>query len=144
MPNRTRISLDELEKKTVFTVPEGYFDQLPATVSQRVQSHATWASWTFSGWLRLSAGFACVVFICALAYLFYVRSGGDPAQRLAQVPDQEIIEYLHLHGELSQHEWIETAAKAGVQLDDVVIQELDPNQEMLLEELDQQTLEELM
>ncbi len=88
MHAKKRISLDDLEKKPVFTVPEGYFDQLPAQISRRIQPAGKWRLITLPAWLRYSTGVAVMALVALLGYWFYPSSQADPAQVMAEVPEK--------------------------------------------------------
>ena len=89
-------NLEDRPRQHPFQVPEGYFDELPQRIQQRVRQQATvpgWLQWVQSQRLAL-ATVACAVLV-VLGFLFVQRPESRQAAVLIQDLSQtEIIAYL--------------------------------------------------
>ena len=88
--------LDEIPKKNIFKVPEGYFEKLPTVIQSRVagEAHAT-AGWSWGLTLKL----ALPVVVFALAGIFWLRSGPerppvDVTAELAAIAPEDLQRYI--------------------------------------------------
>lgn len=86
--------LDDIPKKQIFHVPEGYFEDLPLRIQTRVaQTKATTHSMRTlrRGW-RLA--FAAIIVIGTVVFFLRRPSPKDAESILATVETQDLIEYL--------------------------------------------------
>ncbi len=87
--------LEDIKAKQVFTVPDGYFDQLPSRVQARVATPEKQAVFSFPVVLK----YALPVVALAIAVIFWmqrhdVNTTQDVHQLLAEIPTADIIDYL--------------------------------------------------
>src|SRR5690606_7786940 len=91
-------NLDGLPKKQPYQVPEDYFDKLPNRIMQRVTAEPK-PAWNWLPILPapLRMALASVVLLLAFVGVFFLNHDvavtSEPNQ-LAQVSDQEIMDYL--------------------------------------------------
>jgi len=145
MPEGKKTSLEDVSRKPPFAAPDGYFESLPGVISRRVQEAAPAARYR-TGQLGWSFGLAALALLCVLGYWIYsyTAAPSEPLQPLTTVSNQELVEYLATHADISAEEWMETAGEAGVRLDEVPWQVPVTDPALLLEELDPEALEELL
>lgn len=94
---RKNVKLEELEKKNIHSVPEGYFDRLPQIIqSKAVESKAKPATLRGYG-IALKYALPAVLIVVMSVYLL-VRNDETqpltPQELLAQVSTEEIVDYL--------------------------------------------------
>ncbi len=113
--------LEEIPKKAVFEVPEGYFEKLPSRIAARIEAERTAAStgwWPEFGWapaLRLALP---VVIVAAIAIFLYRLgpSSSEPEQILASVSTEALYEFLE-ESDLTTDELIETIDAEGFDIE---------------------------
>jgi hypothetical protein len=128
--------MDKQEKNTPFKVPEGYFEQLPLNVSEKIDNRD-------KGFLGISPLFskpiwlaAPTVFVLLLLMLVYKPWESKPSvatsidMELAQVSNEEIKAYLLENGiteiELFEHfEEYDATDKVLTELPDISAEELE-------------------
>jgi hypothetical protein len=143
MQHKKKIQLEDLEKKQVYTVPENYFENLPANIRRRTNTSRHSVKPSFS-WARYSAGLAGLFLVLLAGYLWFTRSQArTPDQLIAELAYSEIIDYLQTQ-ELSQADIIEIASDAGITFESQPFRPADINSELLLEEADAELLQEYM
>jgi hypothetical protein len=87
--------LEDIPKKQPFTVPEGYFDDLPMRIQARLQkpeAHPFWSTnWGLS--LKLTVP---VLAIGVVAILFWniPTQSKDPFAKLDTIPSEQLLAYL--------------------------------------------------
>jgi hypothetical protein len=87
--------LEDIPKKQPFTVPEGYFDDLPMRIQARIQkpeAHPFWSTnWGLS--LKLTVP---VLAIGVVAILFWniPTQSKDPFAKLDTIPSEQLLAYL--------------------------------------------------
>lgn len=142
---KNKLHLDDLNKQRVFSVPDGYFEQLPTQIQQRVTSQTAKRSVFSLSWVRYGVSFAGVLLVLLTGYLFYPTSDGassvQPQTTLADVSDEEIIQYLQ-QADLSQAELIEIAGQTGVMPESSLPDKMDA--ETIEDAVDAAFLEEYM
>jgi hypothetical protein len=90
------MKLEDIKKKNIYSVPNRYFDQLPARIQSRVQEKKS----VFGFTLDWSLAFKLAVPALALVFiLFYFGvstnySGQSAEELLAQVSTDDLIAYL--------------------------------------------------
>ncbi len=145
MPAKKPFSLTDLEKKPVFELPDGYFEQLPSAIQRKIASQKSAKVWVLPAWLRYSLSFASLALLLLVGYILYPRLSShtsNPTQMLSQASDEEIINFLRNSGEISQQEWIEVATHADVRVESPVLKNLPFTEESVVEEIDPYILEE--
>lgn len=123
--------LEDIPKKTIFEVPDGYFDKLPSAIQARVASKQPVLSPRFSYALR----FAVPALVLALVAVIWFRPSTQPKTAediLAGIQTEALIDYL-ANSEMRLEEMInasdfseeDVAAIEGavydIQLDDEVL-----------------------
>ena len=87
-----KYKLDDIEKKKVFDVPEGYFEDLPMKIQKRIESEST--SKMAIAWPKWSVALAASLTLIAV-FLFVIPSNDVNAEDLlASVTQEELIAYL--------------------------------------------------
>ena len=98
--------LEEIPKKNVFEVPDGYFDQLALKIQAKTETISpakrTSFSWTFA--LR----YAVPVVLLAIGSIIVLRPKAvqDTEELLASIPTEHLIAYLH-ESEIGEAELLE-------------------------------------
>lgn len=93
--------LDDIDKKEVFQVPEGYFEDLPMRIQKRVDSEKPVTRQQFiPKWgLALASSIALIV-----TFVFVFNNNGpSPEDMLAEVSQDELVAYLE-QMELDEYE----------------------------------------
>ena len=87
-------NLENIPKKHVFEVPEGYFDRLPGIIQARVSEEKRETLWTFP--LRLSLRYALPVLAIAVAvFFFWNKPVSQPTEELlASIDSASLVAFL--------------------------------------------------
>ena len=105
-----------------FTVPEGYFSSLQQRILARTASTekpvGTIIKPIKRNWLKYAAA-ACVTLVLGSVLVFNSRENSFEAQ-LSSIPDQEIINYLQVHSDMSDTPMIMESLMQTVNLNDNV------------------------
>ena len=101
------MKLDEIPKKNLFEVPDGYFDGLPMQIKARVAENLPARGLPY--W-NLALRYAVPVVIAgfALAYFLIPKSLKQTEELLATVSSEHLIAYLH-ETDISENELLEVA-----------------------------------
>ena len=104
-----RINLDTIQTLVPtdgFQVPDGYFAELTNKIHLKTQENNSLNKKKniFSSWVSYSA--AASVAIVAGVFLYFNSSVYSINQKLADIPDQEIINYLQIHSTLADTPYI--------------------------------------
>lgn len=83
--------LDDIDKKEVFKVPEGYFEDLPLKIQQRVSTERQPQRLRVPAW---SLALAASVLLLVTFIFILPESTPNTEELLAQIPQDEIIAYL--------------------------------------------------
>jgi hypothetical protein len=146
MQEKRKFKVDDLEKKQVFSVPEGYFEALPGQISHKMGQTQRRVHWVMLPLFRYGAALACVCLIILIGY-FKTKSPVSelvqPEAILSQVSGQDILLYLQ-QTEISQYELVERASEANITIEENALKDLEVNHELLLEETDPDLIEELI
>ncbi|MES2730169.1 MAG: hypothetical protein V4714_00405 [Bacteroidota bacterium] len=140
-PDKNPFRLDDMEKQNIFSVPDGYFETLPSIIQAKAIKPRLELIWF--GWRRWSVAFASVALLLMGIWFFTHNQTTTPAQNLAKVSSQEIIDYLK-ESDITQNELIESESDAGINMDQSLLQQLDVSEDTLLENLDTQDVEDLI
>ena len=138
--------LDDIPKKNIYKVPDGYFEKLPGIIQSRIAEKEESRGWSWS-W-SLSLKLALPVAIIAVAGIFWFRSTDtavDIPYELAQIAPEQLEQYLTMHdalydSDLSTDEIVESGEwnKADVQqLEDSVYSEYQATHQQIQKALDQ-------
>ena len=108
----TRITIEQAETGSAFIVPEGYFDQLQNKIlaktvgANEVQPEAK-VRRLVSGWFKYAAA-ACITAVVATGVYLNSRHNKSQSieQQLAEIPEQEIVNYLQAYSSLGDGEVI--------------------------------------
>jgi len=88
-----KYKLDDIEKKSGYKVPEGYFEELPLKIQQRIQSESTQSkTLKVPSWSLAMA--ASVVIILTSVFLLFQGKDNAAEELLAEVPEEDLIAYL--------------------------------------------------
>jgi hypothetical protein len=85
--------LENIPKKTVFTVPDGYFDKLPADIQYRVSAKDAATQW--SQLYSYSLRYALPLVVVAAVVFYYAQSRPDTEAILATVETTDLILFIH-------------------------------------------------
>lgn len=105
-----------------FTVPEGYFSSLQQRILAKTETIEepveTFIKPIKSNWIRYAAA-ACVTLVLGTALIFNSQNTSFESQ-LSSIPDQEIINYLQVHSDMSDTPMIIESLTQTVNLNDRV------------------------
>jgi hypothetical protein len=97
--------LEDIPKKNIYEVPDGYFDQLALKIQARIEVSSPSRSvgaWT----LALRYALPAVIVAIALVFIFRPGSMQDPEQLLASIPTEHLVAYLD-DSEISEQDLLE-------------------------------------
>ncbi len=101
--------LEDIDKKNIFKVPEGYFEELPSIIHSRVSKPSSQATPWFTFALRYALP-ACV-FILAVVWYYNNQTQStqtqDVEEMLASIDTNSLIEYLD-EREISLNDLLDT------------------------------------
>lgn len=126
-----KIKLDDISKKTPFEVPEGYFDQLMVDIQDKVTQQEK-RRWVSLPQVRLALAGSFVA-ILVLVMVFFPQNSTAPSaeQLLAEVSDEELMEYLDLN-DISEYDLVD-----GIDADEIdALWESDGLENLELDETD--------
>ncbi len=83
--------LDEIPKKTLFEVPEGYFDQLPGRIQARISEPEPQVAW---GRLSLRYAMPLIIAGAVATFLLTNRPEGTPEEVIASIESEQLVAYL--------------------------------------------------
>lgn len=101
-----KFKLENLPKRNVYQVPEGYFDKLPSVIMQRVEpaGESRVRSWFGLRYYSLRVALATLVTGGILATGLYLNqtpaSEPAPVASLSEIPNEEIMQYLLASGKV--------------------------------------------
>jgi hypothetical protein len=129
--------LEDIPKKTLFEVPEGYFDRLPGVIQARVASQQPESAW--SGYGRVALRFALPVVVIAAAAVFFLNNpeAASTEELLASIESEQLVAYLE-ETEVNTDDLLEFAP---LEAEEVQALEEDAFGEYILEEIDLEELE---
>ncbi|MBI3481734.1 MAG: hypothetical protein HY015_01935 [Bacteroidetes bacterium] len=115
--------LDEIPKKNVFEVPDGYFDRLALKIQSRteelspVKSIPTWN-------LALRYVLPIVLIAVALIFIFKPKATQDTEHLLASVSSEQLVEYLN-ESDITEQDLLEAINFDDVDADSLSVQVQD-------------------
>ncbi len=129
--------LEDIPKKTLFEVPEGYFDRLPGVIQARVASQQPESAW--SGYGQMAVRFALPVVVIAAAAVFFLNNpeAASTEELLASIESEQLVAYLE-ETEVNTDDLLEFAP---LEAEEVQALEEDAFGEYILEEIDLEELE---
>ena len=97
--------LEDIPKKNIFEVPEGYFDQLALNIQSKTEIIKPSRSF-FS--LNFALRYITPVLLAAIAvvYLVNTRTVQSTEELLSSIPSEHLIDYLH-ESEISEQDLLE-------------------------------------
>ncbi len=138
---RESFRLDNLEKKNIYQVPNGYFDDLPGIIQSKVVKKAPFYTTNiFKVTTRYALPAICLVLLVVYAGLFRTQSEIENYDSLlSSVSDEELLAYLN-ESDISVEEIIESVGEEEIALG------FDSDAASLIEELtiDDENLDELI
>lgn len=124
------MKLDDIKKENIYTVPDKYFDQLPARIQSRINEKAPISAlhWNWGWWYKLAIpAIAMIVLVVYFGRVDRVLNQ-DAESILAQVSTEDVIAYL-ADMDLSTTEIIESMDLENLELDfydeSPILQEID-------------------
>lgn len=134
--------LDDIPKKNIYEVPEGYFDKLPTVIQSRIAQQDGGRSPFFSFSLRFALPALALVIIVGVWLLNSSEDDVNAEQLLASVDTSELVAYLE-ESDITTDELLETVS---LNQDDVSaiesnVYRIDADQSELDELLDEYSLE---
>ena len=96
--------LDDIPKKNIFEVPDGYFDRLPLKIQAKVETATT--KHFLSVW-NLALRYALPVVIVAVALVYYFKPKSYQTEELlAEISNEHLVAFLS-ESEINEHELLE-------------------------------------
>ena len=113
--------LEDIPKKNIFEVPEGYFDRLPGIIQARVSEQRPTYGW-LPPWSVPVRFAVAVLMMMAVGVFWYTPgslSGTDKIKsELASINPDQLVEYLDEH-ELATEDLVERIAWSADDLNDL-------------------------
>lgn len=87
--------LDDIPKKNIFNVPDGYFDKLPTKIQSRInESQGTERTIYWMRTLRLATSVILVLLVAGIFWYNQQGNSSDALKLLSSVDTSELISYL--------------------------------------------------
>ena len=128
--------LEDIPKKDIFTVPEGYFDKLPGVIQARVATPARRLEWLPALSWKVALP-AMAVVAAGIFWLTGPAEPGDAESILASVETHDLVAYLSESEDVSLDDVLES-----VEFDDHDLEEIET--EVYVLDLDDGDMENLM
>lgn len=124
--------LDDIPKKNIYEVPDGYFDQLALKIQARTE--VITPSRSVSQWrLALRYALPAVIVAAALLFIFRPKAMEDTEQLLASIPTEHLVSYLD-ESDISEQDLLEIIKFDDTDADSLNVQVQD---EYLLNDIDE-------
>lgn len=134
------MKLEDLNKKNIFNTPDGYFDQLPSRIQNRVTEHkSTWETPVVKYGLR----YALPAILLVVLVYFSVRMDNNENTDLTGTTTVELIEYLS-YNEVTTEQIHEVYNLDNHDLKELFSEDLEFGEEVLQDELLKEDLELLL
>ena len=127
--------LEDIPKKTIFEVPEGYFDKLPGVIQSRIAEKNPVRERASYFALSLRYALPAIVLIAASIFVYqnyYNSQASDVESILASVDSQDLVDYLD-EDEVSMEYILEDVSAGEINPDELNTMELDFSDVDLLE-----------
>lgn len=125
--------LDEIPKKTLFEVPEGYFEKLPGRIQDRISGQEP-SRWPIVGpaWGKFGVRYALPMAILVAVGLFILNNRPElsPEDVIAGIESDQLVAYLQ-DTEINTDDLLETV---NLDADEVINLELDAFGDMMFDE----------
>ena len=113
-------NLENIPKKNIFEVPEGYFDKLPGVIQTRVTERDTSPAWR--GTWSWSVRYALPILVLAGIGIFWYQTGSDTPvdvdEELGKIQPSQLGMYLEDH-DLTTEDLVETVTWSTRDLNDL-------------------------
>ncbi|MDN4164856.1 hypothetical protein QWY31_05045 [Cytophagales bacterium LB-30] len=139
--------LEQRERKDYFAIPEGYFDELPIKIMERLPVSRESKAWNQLWFWQLSGSLFLTAVLLIGYWLIPTQMPLNAESLLAEVPREAIIEYIQNQG-IGTDEIMENISLEEVEFDEVyLLHDVGPffdkkNIDRLLEQY--QTTDELL
>ncbi|MBL7856548.1 MAG: hypothetical protein JNM57_02575 [Cyclobacteriaceae bacterium] len=137
--------LEEIPKKEIFTVPEGYFDKLPGIIQSRITDNSKRKMERPAFFYALRYAVAVVLlFIVAVVWFSRNQDPADAESLLSSIQTEDLIAYLN-DEDVSTDEMLEAVGFSEADLEEIEVEvyELTIDAEQLkivVEEMNSNTL----
>src|SRR5690348_1118543 len=96
--------LEDISKKSIFEVPDGYFERLPLKIQAKVETPV--ATHSMPVW-NLALRYALPVLIVIVALVYYFKPASYKTEELlADVSNEHLVAYLS-ESEINEHDLLE-------------------------------------
>jgi hypothetical protein len=109
--------LEDIPKKEIFNVPEGYFDKLPTQIQSRVAGREK-RDFTFVGNLKYALPIVTLLVVGIFWFYPMRQQQQDSTAMLATVNTEDLVAYLN-ESDLSTDEVLESVDFNAIDLDDI-------------------------
>jgi hypothetical protein len=90
------MKLEDIPKKGVFKVPDGYFEELPSKVQKRIEQGSPVREESFFYRYKLQYALPAIAFLAVAIFVFTPKSSSADAETLlAAVSTEDLISYLN-------------------------------------------------
>lgn len=119
--------LDEIPKKTLFEVPEGYFEKLPGRIQDRISKPEPTVAWG-----RLAVRYALPLVVLGAAAVFFLTNRPElsPEDVIASVDSEQLVAYLE-DTEINTDDLLETVTLDASELE---LLEMDALSDLVMDE----------
>ncbi len=127
--------LENIPKKAIFEVPEGYFDKLPGVIQSRIAEKNPVRNRASYFTLSLRYALPALVLIAASIFVYqnyYNSHGADAESILASIGSQDLVDYLD-EDEIALEDILEDVNASEINPDELNTMELDFSEVDLLE-----------
>lgn len=127
--------LEDIPKKQIFEVPEGYFDKLPGVIQSRIAEQNPVREKVSYFAFTLRYALPAIVLIAASVFVYqnyYNPQPTDAASMLATVGSQDLVDYLD-EDEVTIEDILEDLEAGEINADELNTMELDFSEEDLLD-----------
>lgn len=118
--------LDEIPKKMLFKVPEGYFETLPGRIQARVSKPEPVPAVMGMAWGRLGLRYALPVLMIAAAAIFVINlePARSPEEVIASLESEQLVAYLQ-ESDLNIDDLLEAIPLDGSEVDMLEVDALE-------------------
>lgn len=118
--------LDEIPKKSLFEVPDGYFEELPGVIQARVAIPIAIGTEPEVTWGRLALRYALPVIVLAAAAIFIINREPvrSPEEVIASLESEQLVAYLE-ETDVNIEDLLEAIPLDGTEVDMLEVDALD-------------------